>query len=162
MGSGAQIRRLAILSVCLLVFAKAGNAASECRETQLELRGDWGQARFSVEVADDVKERAQGLMYRESMPLSAGMLFVYDVPQRVSFWMENTLIPLDMLFADETGTVTRIHENAVPLDRTGIDGGDQIKFVLEINGGLAKRLGIEEGSEMRHPAIGSQASWPCP
>ena len=89
------------------------------------------------------------------------MLFVYEHPQRVGFWMENTLIPLDIIFADASGVVKRIHENAIPLDRTTIDGGDQIQFVLEINGGLAGRMGIEVGSEMRHPAIGANASWPC-
>ena len=89
------------------------------------------------------------------------MLFVYEHPQRVGFWMENTLIPLDIIFADASGVVKRIHENAIPLDRTTIDGGDQIQFVLEINGGLAGRMGIEVGSEMRHPAIGAHASWPC-
>ena len=159
MGSGAQTRRIGLIGFCLLVWGQG--ASADCRASQLELRGDWGQARFSVEVADDPAEREQGLMHRESMSQSAGMVFVYETPRRVSFWMENTLIPLDMLFADETGTVTRIHENAVPLDRTGIDGGDQIQFVLEINGGLASRLGIEVGSQMRHPAIGAKASWPC-
>ncbi len=102
-------------------------------------------------------------MFRESMPTSAGMLFVYDRPQRASFWMRNTLIPLDMVFADENGVVTRIHENAVPLDETGIDGGPGVQFVLEINGGLAARLGLDVGDEMRHPAIeGETAAWPCP
>ena len=105
--------------------------------------------------------RSRGLMHRESMPRSAGMLFVYDKPQPVSFWMRNTLIPLDMIFMDETGVVQRVHDNAVPLDETGIKGGDDIQFVLEINGGLASRLGIVEGAELRHPAIGLNAAWPC-
>ena len=89
------------------------------------------------------------------------MLFVYERPQVVSFWMRNTLIPLDMIFMDETGRVARIHENAVPLDETGIEGGDGIQFVLEINGGLAGQLGIVEGSQLRHPSIGNNAAWAC-
>jgi len=84
-------------------------------------------------VADDAAERAQGLMFREAMPLSSGMLFVYGRPQRVSFWMRNTLIPLDMIFADARGVVTRVHAEAVPLDETPIDGGEGVQFVLEIN-----------------------------
>ncbi len=100
-------------------------------------------------------------MNREVMPRSAGMLFVYERPQRAVFWMKNTLIPLDMIFMDSAGTVTRIHENAIPLDLTGIDGGENVQFVLEINGGLAGRLGIVEGSVLRHPAIGPDAAWPC-
>jgi len=62
---------------------------------------------------------------------------------------------------DAEGRVTRIHENAVPLDETDIPGGDAVQFVLEINGGLAKRLGIEVGSELRHPIVGAEAAWPC-
>lgn len=89
------------------------------------------------------------------------MLFVYDAPQIATFWMRNTLIPLDMIFADETGLVTHVHENAVPLDETTINGGENVQYVLEINGGLAGRLGIGPGTELRHPSIGDQAAWPC-
>jgi uncharacterized membrane protein (UPF0127 family) len=101
-------------------------------------------------------------MFRESMPMSAGMLFVYEEPRRASFWMKNTLIPLDMIFADARGVVTRVHANAVPGDLTPVDGGDGVQFTLEINGGLAARMGIVEGAELRHPAIAQDtAAWPC-
>ncbi|CAM4050566.1 DUF192 domain-containing protein [Palleronia rufa] len=126
------------------------------------MRGDWGQARFAVSVMDDPEERARGLMFVEDLAPMTGMLFIYDRPQPVSFWMRNTLIPLDMLFLDATGTVRRIHENAVPLDETPIPGGDDILAVLEINGGMSGRLGIEEGSVLRHPDLPQdQAAWPC-
>ncbi|MCZ8153824.1 MAG: DUF192 domain-containing protein [Rhodobacteraceae bacterium] len=137
-------------------------AGATCAPETVEVRGPAGTARFTVEVADDGAERAKGLMFRESMPRSAGMLFVYEAPQRASFWMKNTLIPLDMIFADETGRVTRVHSNAVPHDTTPIDGGTDVRFVLEINGGLAARMGIAEGAELRHPAIPQgTAVWPC-
>ncbi len=111
---------------------------------------------------DDPEERARGLMFVEDLAPMTGMLFIYDRPQPVSFWMRNTLIPLDMLFLDATGTVRRIHENAVPLDETPIPGGDDILAVLEINGGMSGRLGIEEGSVLRHPDLPQdQAAWPC-
>ncbi|MEM9971252.1 MAG: DUF192 domain-containing protein [Pseudomonadota bacterium] len=141
----------------------AGPVAALCADDTVELRGDFGAARFTVEVADDAQERSLGLMNRETMPTGAGMLFVYPAPQRAGFWMKNTLIPLDMIFADETGTVTKVHENAIPLDETLIDGGAGVKFVLEINGGLAGAMGIAEGTEMRHPAIEETgvAAWPC-
>ena len=153
-----MIVRVAALWVLLTLAAPA---SAECNIARVDLRGDWGTARFSVEVADDPKERSLGLMNRPSMPSGAGMLFVYEEPQRAVFWMKNTLIPLDMIFLDESGVVTRIHENARPLDLTGIEGGDGVKYVLEINGGLARRLGITEGSALRHPAIGEDAAWPC-
>ena len=136
-------------------------ALAECSDSQVDLRGDWGAARFTVEVADDPKERSVGLMHRAYMSRGAGMLFVYETPQRAVFWMKNTLLPLDMIFLDASGTVTRIHENAIPGDLTGIDGGQAVQYVLEINGGLAARLGISEGSELRHPSVGPDAAWPC-
>jgi uncharacterized membrane protein (UPF0127 family) len=90
------------------------------------------------------------------------MLFVYETPRAVGFWMKNTLVPLDMLFAGADGRVARIHENAAPLDTSLIPGGSDIQFVLEINGGLAGQLGIDVGAELRHPAIGPEgAAWPC-
>jgi len=145
----------------MTTIATATAAFSACSETRVDLRGDWGQARFTVEVADDPAERSQGLMNRESMARSTGMLFVYDHPQRVAFWMRNTLIPLDMIFLDDTGTVQRVHENAIPLDETAIPGGDNIQYVLEINAGLSALFGIDEGSVLRHPAIGENAVWGC-
>ncbi len=150
----------ALAAISLLVAAQA--SADGCAPATVDLRDPDSTARFEVEVMDTAEGRATGLMRRESLGRFAGMLFVYDEAQPVAFWMENTLIPLDMLFFDETGTLRRIHENAVPLDRTPIPGGDDIQFVLEINGGLARTLGIEEGAELRHPAIDQDlAAWPC-
>lgn len=148
------------LSLLAALWLGAG-AAAACAPEVAELRGPWGEARFSVEIADDPAERAQGLMHRESLGASRGMLFLYDRPHRATFWMRDTLIPLDMIFLDARGRVTRVYENAQPLDETTIDGGPGVVAVLEINGGLARRIGIAEGSEMRHPFFGKQASWPC-
>ncbi|QJF50938.1 DUF192 domain-containing protein [Roseobacter ponti] len=153
--------RLCALAIFLFLFTATGLAA-QCREDAVMLRGDWGEARFAVEIADDDSERAQGLMHRPSMPLSAGMLFIYERPQRLSFWMRNTLIPLDLLFIDPQGQVQHIHHLAVPLDETPIPGGDGLTHVLEINGGLARRMGITEGSFVRHPSFDQgNAVWPC-
>lgn len=149
------------LLAALLAF-QAGAAAAACREDSVEVRGAFGTARFRVDVADDPAERGRGLMNVPEMAASKGMLFVYEAPQRAMFWMKNTLIPLDMIFMDGTGTITRIHENAVPLDETAIDGGRDVVAVLEINGGMARRIGIEEGDALRHPALDQgAAAWPC-
>jgi len=145
----------------LLAFGSAGEVQAACAPDRVTIHGDWGRAPFTVAVADEPQERSQGLMYVEEMPTMTGMLFVYERPQRVSFWMRNTLIPLDMIFADETGLVRHVHENAVPLDETGIPGGEGIQFVLEINGGMAGRLGIAPGDVMQHPAI-IGGLLPCP
>jgi uncharacterized membrane protein (UPF0127 family) len=148
--------------LALLLLTGQAATAAECRDAQVDLRGPKGQARFSVEIADTGPERAEGLMFREKMAATHGMLFVYDKAGPVAFWMENTLIPLDMIFVGADGTVVSVHENARPLDRTGIPSGAPAQFVLEINGGMAARLGIAAGSQMRHPRIAqATAVWPC-
>lgn len=153
--------RRAVLAAAALLASGAAWAQEACRDDRIDLRGDWGRAAFDVAVADTPESQARGLMFVEAMPRGEGMLFAYDAPRPVSFWMRNTLIPLDMIFLSPEGVVTRVHENATPLDETPIPGGDGVQFVLEINGGLAADLGIEPGDEARHPRIGEGAAWPC-
>lgn len=160
MGNSAQ--RLVALLCSVLALAFAGMAQAECRVDQVELRGPWGQARFNVEVVDTPSSRAEGLMHRESLPMSAGMLFVYEAQAPVAFWMRNTLISLDMIFVDARGVVQKVHHKAVPHDETMIRSLGPVLAVLEINGGLAKGLGIGAGSEMRFVGFDqAEAAWPC-
>lgn len=154
----AKAMRRALAGALLLA---AGTVQAACRADQVDLRGGFGEMRFAVEVADDARERAQGLMHREQLGTYAGMLFVYEYPQTVAFWMKNTLIPLDMIFLDAQGRVAHIHHRAVPGDLTPIPGGNGILAVLEINGGLSERFGIKPGDVMRHPAFAQDPLWPC-
>ncbi len=148
--------------VFLLLSGATALAEASCAPGRADLRWDSGRESFAVELADDPAERSQGLMFRETMDPAAGMLFVYESPRRAQFWMKNTLIPLDMIFADASGLVTRVHSNAVPGDLTPIDGGPEVVYVLEINAGLADKLGIGPGAELRHPAVpADKAAWPC-
>ncbi len=160
----ARLLRLVLAAVAWLVVAGvAGAAPDACRDDTLLLRGPWGQARFSVEIADTDAERARGLMYRDRLGASQGMLFVYDRPGAPAFWMKNTLIALDMLFITPEGVVQYVHPMARPGDLTPISGGDGVQYVLEIRGGMAAALGITPGSEMRHPVLDpARAAWPCP
>lgn len=146
--------------VCLSLLTP-GAVHAACSENRVEIRGGFGEVQFSVEVADDNAERAQGLMFREELPTSSGMLFLYERTSRLSFWMRNTLIELDMIFLDSKGVIQNVHHRAQPLDETPIEGGRGIA-VLEINGGLAERLGIQAGDELRHPFFANgPAAWPC-
>lgn len=156
--------RALVHAAVLALFALPGLARAEaaCATDRLDLRWEGGRESFAVEVADDGDERAQGLMFRTALAPASGMLFVYNGPTHPKFWMKNTLIPLDMIFADATGTVTRVHADAVPGDLTPIDGGEGVQFVLEINAGLAGKLGLVPGAQLRHPAIpADSAAWPC-
>ena len=146
----------------MLALCAVGSAHAACTPGSLDLRWLGGQAHFTVEVAADQPAREKGLMFRDHMASSAGMIFVYQAPTHARFWMKNTLIPLDMIFADETGRVTVVHSDAVPQDLTPIDGGEGVMYVIEINGGLAKRIGIAAGAEMRFDLIDpSKALWSC-
>ena len=155
--------RLSAVFAMALAFGQASPAVADCAPDQLELRSpSGGVQRFSVELADDPDERAQGLMFRESLPMASGMLFVFPEPKHATFWMKNTPLSLDIVFADATGTVTRVQERAEPQSEALIDGGPGVAFVLEINGGLAGPMGIGPGTVMRHPAIAAdRAAWPC-
>jgi hypothetical protein len=149
-------------AIGLVLLALAGPAGAACGDEVADLRGPFGTLRFSVEIADDAAERARGLMARERLPRFAGMLFVYEEVAPASFWMKDTLIPLDMVFLDAAGRVTRVHAGAVPGDLTPISSQGPVRAVLEINGGLAAALGIAPGAEMRHPAFaGGAPAWPC-
>jgi len=101
--------------------------------------------RMNVEIADDVEERAYGLMDRSYLPEDKGMLFVFEKPAIQKFWMRDTLIPLDMVFLDEKGTILHIHKNAIPHDETPISSRFPASMVLEMNAGLAKRWELIEG-----------------
>jgi uncharacterized membrane protein (UPF0127 family) len=150
-----------IIAWTAAVFGFAGAAFAACSQDTVSVRGDFGSAQFTVEVADSSAERSRGLMFVEQMATTQGMLFVYGHPQSISFWMRNTLIPLDMVFVDDTGVIRNIHSMAQPLDEIPIFGGTDIQFVLEINGGLADRLGMDVGDQMQHISFGNAAIWPC-
>ena len=143
------------------ILCLASPAAAACRDDVVDLRGPFGQVRFQVDIADDPKERAQGLMFVTDMGPMEGMLFVYERPQRASFWMKNTPQPLDIIFFDPDGRLTTIQADARPFDETPLPGGDNVQYVLEIHAGLSARFGLTEGVELRHPALGPDAAWPC-
>jgi uncharacterized membrane protein (UPF0127 family) len=146
--------------IIILFWTQA--AIAGCDVGTVSLRGAWGQIGFSVEIADTEESRSRGLMFRDSMARRSGMLFVYDAPQPANFWMKNTLIPLDIIFVDDTGVVTFIHHNAIPGDLTTIHGGLNVAAVLEINGGLADHFGVRVGDQMRHQLINQKtAIWAC-
>lgn len=105
--------------------------------------------RFTVEVARTPEEQAQGLMNRQSLAPDRGMVFPYDYPQPVAFWMKNTLIPLDIIFISPGGRILRIEANTVPLSLEPVGSGEPVEAVLEIAGGRASELGIAAGDKVK-------------
>jgi uncharacterized membrane protein (UPF0127 family) len=114
----------------------------------LTIRSATGIHPFTVQVAASPAEQERGLMFRRSLRRDEGMIFPYDPPQAVAFWMRNTLIPLDMIFIRADGTIARI-ATARPLDETPVPAGEPVAAVLEIGGGRAAELGIREGDLVR-------------
>ena len=100
---------------------------------------------FSVLIAESNKDRRQGLMHIEFMEENQGMLFVFNPPRRVSMWMRNTPMSLDILFINRNGEVINMEENTTPYSTKALSSGGTIRWVLEINGGLAKKMGIKTG-----------------
>ena len=106
---------------------------------------------FTVEVARTVEQQAQGMMNRQSLAPDRGMIFPYDPPVAASFWMKNTLIPLDMIFVRADGTIARIEANAAPLSLDPVAAGEPVGAVLELAGGRSAELGITPGARVEWP-----------
>jgi uncharacterized membrane protein (UPF0127 family) len=113
-----------------------------------------GEHSFTIEIADTPDERARGLMFRETMAADAGMLFDYGSDQEgVAFWMRNTPLPLDMIFIRADGTITQIAANTTPYSLEPIPSTEPVRFVLEVNAGVAAKLGIVPGARLRHTRV---------
>ena len=164
--------RLAAITATLLLTAAPqtvlAQPVSDCSPDRVQVfTGDGQPVLFRVEIVDTPDTRAQGLMFRDTLPEGTGMLFVYDQPQPLAFWMRNTRIPLDLLFIDAEGVIRHIHPQAVPFDETPIPGArpsdpDPARLlVLEIGGGEAERLGLRPGMAIANPALPATALPSC-
>lgn len=122
-------------------------------ESRLVIHAETGEHTFTVEVVDTPASRAKGLMYRQELADDAGMLFDFQAERDVAFWMQNTFIPLDMIFIAADGEIKNIHVNARPHDTTSIPSEGPVQFVLEIPGGRSVELGIVAGDRVEHDRI---------
>ena len=153
------------LLLTVMIFLTPGCAKSDeagTREALVIQTSDGKLHEFQVEIADTAEVRAKDLMFRESLEASHGMLFVFDGAEETeqAFWMKNTLIPLDMLFIRSDGTVRKVHEMAKPQDKTVIKSDGPVKAGLEIGGGIAKKLNIQQGAVVHHRIFGNELAAP--
>jgi uncharacterized membrane protein (UPF0127 family) len=133
------------------IVLAAGVAFAQSLEPLTIVGKDGARRSFQVEVARNEAERAQGLMYRRSMAADHGMLFDFGRVEQVAMWMQNTYLPLDMLFIRADGTIARIAANTEPLSTRTIPSGEPVLGVLELNAGTASRMGIKPGDRIEHP-----------
>ena len=153
-----------IVAVTITVMAAFAACAQEQPKVattgQVAITGQDGRDLIvvNVEVAATNAKRELGLMFRRHLDEAAGMIFLFKQPQHLTFWMKNTLIPLDMIFADSDGRIVGIVENAAPLSESidAVDGDSQ--YVLEVNGGFCKRNGVIAGDRLRFIGFVPKAS----
>lgn len=104
--------------------------------------------RIDLKIADTPKKKARGLMYQKSLPEHSGMIFVFRNPQKIAFWMKNTLIPLDMIIISPDLIVVDIKKNLNPMSETMITSDALSAFVIEVNGGYCERNGVAIGDSV--------------
>jgi uncharacterized membrane protein (UPF0127 family) len=111
---------------------------------------------FKIELALTPQQQAKGLMKRTEMAKDAGMLFYFGKEDERSFWMKDTLIPLDMIFIKADGTISKVHESASPQDLTSVKSDGPAIAVLELKGGTSKKYGIIAGDKVHHVFFGNE------
>ena len=151
--------RLAGAAFALLLLFGACARADD-RHLTVETK-DGASYAFAVELALTPQEQQKGLMYRTELGADEGMLFFYPACTDASFWMKNTLIPLDMIFIEADGRIARIAEMTLPETLDIHESGVPVNGVLEVPGGLTQRLGIGEGDFVRHPWFGEGGKATC-
>ncbi|MDB5687285.1 MAG: hypothetical protein JWR77_1874, partial [Rhizorhabdus sp.] len=137
-----------VLAAPIPTAAAEIKAAQHLAAVPLTVSTAHGARHYRVEVARTAEQQEIGLMFRKSMALNHGMIFPRRSPDIASFWMENTLIPLDLIFIRADGTISSITANAPPLSRDIIASSEPIAAVLELAGGEAKHSGIRPGDRV--------------
>ena len=152
-----NVRSVPLLSAIALLVACSGANKATDNDAQsaataitipVVVRSAKEMHRFDVEVARTELEQEKGLMFRKELGADTGMLFPMNPPRTASFWMKDTLIPLDMLFIHTDGTIAFIKANAEPYSRIPVSAGIPVAAVLELRGGRAGELGIAEGDRL--------------
>lgn len=149
-----NIHHTAINGLVTMIFFAMMVFSSPLRAENLErvvIISDGTHHEFKVEIMRKSHERARGLMYRKHMDHDAGMLFDFGRQLTARMWMRNTFIPLDMLFVQEDGKIINIAQNTVPHSEEILSSISEVRYVLEINGGISEKLGIKAGDHIELP-----------
>lgn len=134
-------------------FAQSGEMFETSRLTVETARGQ--SFDFDVELALTPGQQAQGLMHREEMAADAGMLFVFPRPRPASFWMKNTILPLDIIFIGPDGAILNIAKRTTPMSTESVPSDGDAKAVLELNAGVTDLLNIRPGDRVVHELLGT-------
>lgn len=132
--------------------AAAGQSAAGLEQVALCVTSAAKTHSFTVEAARTSAEQARGLMFRTELADNMGMIFPFPQPRVASFWMKNTVIPLDIIFVHADGTIESIADSTVPYSTTPVVSGEPVSAALELRGGLAAELGIVSGDKVQWTA----------
>lgn len=126
----------------------AGLEAIFERDQLVIISSDGSRHDFDIYVATELEQQRRGLMFVRDLPERTGMLFVYDDAAIRSMWMKNTFISLDIVFARADGTVSSVIHNTEPRSLRSLSAIEPVRFVLELNAGVARRYNIDSGSRL--------------
>lgn len=163
---GLKLLKSAVVALFLVGAAAPSSVAAQTMSQQsmafdsqpLSIVSAKGEThKFTVELALTPPQLEFGLMYRSKMPADHGMLFDFGTSRPVMMWMKNTQLSLDMLFLDKTGVVTHIQENAVPYSEAIISSNGPVAYVIELNGGIVKKLGLSVGDKVKSATISARS-----
>ena len=161
---GQPLHRAAFFLFLLPFLALCTAYARTCdglpRGYVLAPKASSGFWRLHVEIADTVKSRARGLMFRRQLKHGHGMLLRWRTPQHVAIWMKNTYLPLDIVFIEKDGRIARVHRRARPFDTSIIPSRAPVSAVLEVPAGDAARFGLRPGARLRLPKRARTTSCP--
>lgn len=141
------------LAVVLATCTIGSACATDAGGPKVVLHTKGGDVPVTVEVADTTERRSLGLMYRKELGAEAGMIFVFDEPDHLEFWMKNTVLPLDMIFIRDDRHVLGIVKNAVPYTTTARGVNGESRYVLEVNAGFSERHGVAAGDEVTFEGV---------
>jgi uncharacterized membrane protein (UPF0127 family) len=141
---------LICLSLLLAAAPAVITAPTAAQAEELVVETAKGERTFAVEVVREEKDRSRGLMFRHELAEDHGMLFDYDPPQQIAFWMKNTFLSLDIIFIGADGRILNIAQKTTPLSLEHLPAAGKARGVLEINGGLSEKFGIKPGDRVRH------------
>ena len=147
-----------ICVLCILFGCKRAEPQKKEPSSKIEFRQDGTlnisnpmgtvKATFSIEIVEKEEELMRGLKFRDQLGENQGMLFIFEFPDIYEFWMQDTYLPLDMLFIASDGTINYIYENTVPFSEERITPNFTHKFVLEVNAGTVKKYNIQTGDKV--------------
>ena len=118
-----------------------------------KITSDSSSIKLNIEIADTEYDTQTGLMYRDKMLDTRGMLFVFNDEAPRSFYMKNTRIPLDLIFADSNGKIVSFQKNAQPFDESSLPSNAPAKYVLEINAGLVDTWDLQIGDSLSYSKL---------